>query len=71
MTFTAEDGPQDTAAAAYRHGADLAAAIAAKSRNQQLTAGSGPVFVRVEYVEHLAAGLAARAEEAKRRGIPR
>lgn len=55
------DGPQATAADAYRHAADMAAAIAARARRRWPL--EPLVYVRVEEVEHLAAGLAARAEE--------
>lgn len=64
MTFTGEDGPQHTAADAYQHGADLTAALATRVREY---APAQFPWVRVEYVEHLAAGLAARAEEARDR----
>ena len=63
MTYTGEDGPQATAAEAYRHAADLTGAVAARARRRWST---DPVYVRVEEVEQLAAGLAARADEARR-----
>ena len=66
MTFTALDGPQHTAADAYQHAADLAAAIAEKATH---ALGDGiPRWVRAEYVDHLAAELAECAERARRDG---
>ena len=61
---TNADGPQRTPADAYRHAAHLAADLAGVTRNRQLTAGTGPVFVRVERVEHLAAVLEEEADRA-------
>jgi hypothetical protein len=52
---------------AYRHAAHMAADLAGVTRNRQLTAGSGPVFVRVERVEHLAAVLEEEADRAEHR----
>ena len=59
MTSTTQ---QQTAADAYRHAAQLAAALAAKARYGFT---QGPAWVRAEYVDALAAQLTACAEQAR------
>jgi len=55
--------PQATAAGAYRHAAQLVQEVANLARTRQQYVG-GPVFVRVERLEHLAQGLQEKAEAA-------
>ena len=53
-------GAETTAAAAYQHAADMAAALRTKAKE------AGPYeWIRVEYIEHLADELAALAKETR------
>lgn len=54
------EGPRTSVAAAYRHGAELATQLAVRAR----ATNARPAYVRAERVEHLAAGLTARADAA-------
>jgi hypothetical protein len=59
-----KEAPCDTAAAAYEDAARLADAVAERAR-RTATFDEHQVWVRVQYVEHLAVGLRAKAAAAR------